>query len=169
MSTPLTDRITALTAQANATTGASDTTLTDAVERLIAGYNDELYSVGTEIISRYIGRTEDGDGIVYVGRIDQTTGQIWLEDDPDYPATGEKYGVSLTYIPVDESYTYTKWMAYLYFVFCYDENFNYLGFVRTPTDRKEAVVPTFPTGTKYVRLAIHSSTAYRRTIIVRTA
>lgn len=38
MSTPLTDRIEALTAQANATTGASDTTLTDAVGRLIGGY-----------------------------------------------------------------------------------------------------------------------------------
>lgn len=38
MSTPLTDRINALTASANATTGASDTTLTDAVGRLIDGY-----------------------------------------------------------------------------------------------------------------------------------
>ena len=38
MSTPLTDRIEALTAQANAKTGASDTTLTDAVETLIAGF-----------------------------------------------------------------------------------------------------------------------------------
>ena len=42
MSTPLTDRITALTAQANATTGASDTTLTDAVGRLIGGYKDGI-------------------------------------------------------------------------------------------------------------------------------
>lgn len=40
MSTPLTDRITALTASANAVTGASDTTLTDAVGRLIDGYGD---------------------------------------------------------------------------------------------------------------------------------
>ena len=38
MSTPLTDRIEALTSQANAVTGASDTTLTDAVERLCEGY-----------------------------------------------------------------------------------------------------------------------------------
>ena len=38
MSTPLTDRITGLTAQANAVTGASDTTLTDAVGALIAGF-----------------------------------------------------------------------------------------------------------------------------------
>ena len=38
MSTPLTDRITGLTAQANATTGASDATLSDAVGTLISGF-----------------------------------------------------------------------------------------------------------------------------------
>ena len=38
MSTPLTDRIEALTASANAVTGESDITLTDAVGRLIAGF-----------------------------------------------------------------------------------------------------------------------------------
>lgn len=42
MSTPLTDRIEALTAQANAVTGASDTTLTDAVGRLIGGYENGI-------------------------------------------------------------------------------------------------------------------------------
>ena len=38
MATPLTDAINALTAYANETTGASDTTLSDAVESLVAGY-----------------------------------------------------------------------------------------------------------------------------------
>ena len=38
MSTPLTDRINSLTSRANAATGASDTTLSDAVETLIDGY-----------------------------------------------------------------------------------------------------------------------------------
>lgn len=38
MSTPLTDGINALTAYANETTGASDTTLSDAVGRLCEGY-----------------------------------------------------------------------------------------------------------------------------------
>ena len=38
MSTPLTDRINSLTSQANSVTGASNTTLSDAVESLIAGY-----------------------------------------------------------------------------------------------------------------------------------
>lgn len=38
MATPLTDSINALTRYANETTGATDTTLSDAVESLVAGY-----------------------------------------------------------------------------------------------------------------------------------
>lgn len=47
MSTPLTDGINALTAYANETTGASDTTLSDAVGRLCEGYNggNSLFTV----------------------------------------------------------------------------------------------------------------------------
>lgn len=52
MSTPLTDRIAALTSQANATTGASDTTLTDAVGTLISGYRQSAL-VTVEYIGRY--------------------------------------------------------------------------------------------------------------------
>ena len=48
MSTPLTDRINALTSQANAVTGASDTTLSDAVGTLIAGFGKpELWKTVT--------------------------------------------------------------------------------------------------------------------------
>lgn len=47
MSTPLTDSINALTAYANETTGAFDTTLSDAVGRLCEGYNggNSLFTV----------------------------------------------------------------------------------------------------------------------------
>ena len=51
MSTPLTDSINALTAYANEVTGASDTTLSDAVGRLCEGYgggNDDF-----EVIERF--------------------------------------------------------------------------------------------------------------------
>ena len=41
MSTPLTDRINFLISQSNATTGENDTTLSDAVETLVAGYGGE--------------------------------------------------------------------------------------------------------------------------------
>ena len=47
MSTPLTDGINALTAYANETTGASDTTLSDAVGTLAAGYGGVKVYSGT--------------------------------------------------------------------------------------------------------------------------
>ena len=285
MSTPLTDKIIALTALANATTGASDTTLTDAINTLIAGFgggngclelwktvtieenhisasianpiywmdyfsipeedvlsgtiyileiaNDqdyatqhsslhiwpysiyfknklgeidnlahrtntaiqgmstgnyqyisagaivniyrlrpdkaELYSIGTEIISKYIGRTENGDGDFYVGRLNKSTGEVWLEGDEDYPSSGSNYGLSRIYVPVDTKYTYTKWMGYLYAGLCYDADLNYLGYFETPVNINVYTLPPFPEGTKYIRIGIHSSTTYRRTIIVRTA
>ena len=61
MSTPLTDSINALTAYANEVTGASDTTLSDAVGRLCEGYG------GSDIISE-MARGEDllyGEDIVF--------------------------------------------------------------------------------------------------------
>lgn len=49
MSTPLTDGINALTAYSNQKTGASDTTLSDAVTRLVAGYGGGGIENGVEI------------------------------------------------------------------------------------------------------------------------
>lgn len=49
MSTPLTDRINALTVYSNQKTGASDTTLSDAVTRLVAGYGGGGIENGVEI------------------------------------------------------------------------------------------------------------------------
>ena len=129
----------------------------------------ELYSVGTELVTRYIGRLSDSRGDFYVGRINITTGQIWREIDEDYPSSGTTYGVSLNYIPVDTGYTYKKWLGYLYYAFCYDDDFNYLGYFTTPTVRNEYELPIMPEGTKYIRIAIHSNMSYRDTIIVRTA
>lgn len=52
MATPLTDSINALTRYANETTGASDTTLSDAVESLVAGYGQGGSSY-FEVIDRF--------------------------------------------------------------------------------------------------------------------
>ena len=68
MATPLTDAINALTAYANETTGASDTTLSDAVESLVAGYGGGGWSTdgiaaGTEPSGEItIGSTKIVDG-----------------------------------------------------------------------------------------------------------
>lgn len=66
MSTPLTDSINALTAYANETTGASDTTLSDAVGRLCEGYG------GGDIVSEMV-KGEDllyGEDIVFDSSIE---------------------------------------------------------------------------------------------------
>ena len=83
MSTPLTDRINSLKTQANAKTGASDTTLSAAVATLIAGYGSggitpwktETLEVNQSVASRtvdwwmtYFGITEQSilDGNIYL-------------------------------------------------------------------------------------------------------
>ena len=69
MSMPLTDRITALTASANAVTGESDTTLTDAVGRLCEGYGGDVpwkrivlesdyYNIGITNLMNFLGIDE---------------------------------------------------------------------------------------------------------------
>lgn len=57
MSTPLTDRINLLTSQANAATGGSDTTLSDAIETLIAGYGGGL-PIGIKAITSGVATIE---------------------------------------------------------------------------------------------------------------
>lgn len=62
MSAPLTDRINSLISQANEATGASNTTLSDAVETLIAGYGGVGYNI-TKI--------NDGNAHLYLDVIDK--------------------------------------------------------------------------------------------------
>lgn len=63
MSTPLTDSINALTRYANETTGASDTTLSDAVESLVAGYGGGGSSSVQTVTGTIIG---DGTNILEI-------------------------------------------------------------------------------------------------------
>lgn len=70
MSTPLTDSINALTTYANEVTGASDTTLSDAVHTLASGYGQGGGYTGLEYVYDADGNTEPneviwhGDGII---------------------------------------------------------------------------------------------------------
>ena len=65
MATPLTDAINALTAYANETTGASDTTLSDAVESLVAGYGGG----GGEWTTDGIAKNEEPKGDIVIGNV----------------------------------------------------------------------------------------------------
>ena len=70
MSTPLTDRINALTAYSNNKTGASDATLSDAVTRLVEGYGGG--SIGDGIIVK----SRDSDGYITEFDLYSSTGII---------------------------------------------------------------------------------------------
>lgn len=185
MSTPLTDRITALTSQANATTGASDTTLTDAIETLIAGYggggdiepwktvtlyriaedNIELYPVGEDLVSRYIGRDWSTGSVPMVrGRVNHETGQYEPDENGDF-------NISLIYIPVSPNYQYTKSgsAGFLYRVLFYDEEKNFLSGLRFTPNWNVWFSFTVPAEARYMRIATHSSDSYKNVYVLRSA
>ena len=85
MSTPLTDRIEALTAQANAKTGASDTTLTDAVGTLIAGFGgggtdivvvDDTVNLSPELANMFFDLVNGEIGKIYAVNLKQAKTEV---------------------------------------------------------------------------------------------
>ena len=105
MATPLTDSINALTQYANEVTGKQDATLADAVGSLVEGYGggSELYSVGTDLVTMFLGRNmANGLGYYKYGTFNRTTG-VFTQTDVD-----TDNGICLTYIPINPDYKYYK-------------------------------------------------------------
>ena len=168
MSTPLTDGINALTTYANEVTGAEDTTLSDAVGRLCEGYGggSELYPVGTDLVTAYVGRNlSDGQGLFILGSYSTKTGEPVEED--------QSFGISLEYIPVDPNYEYYKTdQGRLYILLFYDENKNYISGISYPNPASNLVwakLPSFPINTRYIRIATHALVNNWDIAILRTA
>lgn len=166
MATPLTDGINALTAYANEVTGASDTTLSDAVETLVAGYGggpSELYPVGTDIVSAYFGRNwSNGQGLFVHGTYTSTGEMAQTDVDTDY-------GLCMVYLPIDPSYTYVKSSAgRIYDMFYYDENYNFI--YRTSSNNlKWTTLNPAPQNAKYLRFATLNLTNNWGVAIYRSA
>ena len=84
MSTPLTDRIAALTTQANAVTGASDTTLTDAVGTLMAGFGggsdivvvDDTADLSPEVANMFFSLIGGEIGKIYAVILKQAASEV---------------------------------------------------------------------------------------------
>lgn len=166
MSTPLTDGINALTAYANEVTGASDTTLSDAVETLVAGYggdSTELYPVCTDIVGRYLGRNwSNGEGFFVHGTVTSTGEMTQTDVDSDK-------GLCMVYIPIDPSYTYVKSGAgRMYDGFYYDENKNFIKRIVHNTMTWATLDPV-PQNARYFRFATHNLTNNWGIAIYRSA
>lgn len=151
MSTPLTDSINALTAYANETTGASDTTLSDAVGRLCEGYGggDELYPVGTDLVTAYVGRNlSNGQGLFVLGDFSETTGEI-IEG-------SKERGISPVYIPINPDYTYYKNGAGRFYRAClYDADYNFIGLSREQNNLNFREISPFKSNARYMRIRTH--------------
>jgi hypothetical protein len=94
MSTPLTDAINALTTYANSVTGASDTTLSDAVDTLAAGYGGGSSGPAFEMIGQWTGYLPEYTNTSTV----ETT-------DTGIDITSTDYACILTVITCDGTYT----------------------------------------------------------------
>ena len=166
MSTPLTDSINALTAYANETTGASDTTLSDAVGRLCEGYGggSELYPVGTDLITAYLGRNANGSGNYTLGTLNTSTGE--MSPNADNPS----HGLCMTYLPIDPSYSYAKYSGRVYHTFFYDENKSYIsGSDFIANNLSWSTINPIPQNAKYMRFATHTADSNWWMTIIRTA
>ena len=129
----------------------------------------ELYPVGTDLVTKYIGRDDDGKGLFEHGTFNTGTGEIETE------ITGSGYGVSTVFMPVNPRYSYQKTRiadgraaGRLYFCGFYDKNYNYISYIAY---NSLAVVnlPAFPNEARYIRIATHEVSNNWTIAIVRTA
>lgn len=111
MSTPLTDRINSLISQANEATGVIDTTLSDAVETLIAGYGQDsgaetvtVTATATnthQCMANIFGTPETG--YLYAALLTGKPKETWVADQfiggigLKYQTSVDFYGTSLRY------------------------------------------------------------------------
>ena len=147
---PLVEGITALTAYANEVTGASDTTLSDAVGTLVAGYtggSSDLYPIGTDLVGAYLGRNwTNGQGFFVHGTFTSTGEMTQTDVDADF-------GLCMVYLPIDPSYTYVKSDGgRINGGFYYDENYNFIKSFQSNNLAWTTLDPA-PQNAKYLRFA----------------
>ena len=165
MSTPLTDSINALTAYANETTGASDTTLSDAVGRLCEGYgggSDELYSVGTDLIAFYGLRDWTNGYTSFVHGTFTEDGEMIQTDNVD------DANLFMEYLEINPSYEYAKNNLRIMKGFYYDKNKNFISNF-TLNNTSWGALGTPPQNARFFRFVTSNLSNSFRIAIFRTA
>lgn len=127
--------------------------------------NGDIYPIGEDIVSRYIGRDWSTGSVPMVrGRVNHETGQYESDENGDY-------NISLNYIPVSPSYQYTKSgsAGFLYRVLFYDEEKNFISGARFTVNWNIWFSFTVPAEARYMRIATHSSDSYKNVYVLRSA
>ena len=102
----------------------------------------ELYPIGTDILTKYIGR--------------DSKGLLLLDNKTSFDNNGNiiagNNATSSVYIPVNLSYKYTKGARRISLHY-YDKNYNYLGNYSNTWEPMVQTLPTFPQDTVFIRCA----------------
>lgn len=109
----------------------------------------ELYPVGTDLVSKYLGRNwSNGTGLFVHGTTKSSTGVMTQTDNES------DVGLCMVYIPIDPSYTYVKSdQGGIYEGFYYDENKNFIS--RFAYNSLSWITLNPPQNAKYLRFATH--------------
>ena len=122
----------------------------------------ELYPVGTDVVSAYLGRTWNNGLALLLHGTYTSTG--------DFTESGDGSGWSFcpVYIPISPEYTYYKNDNRIQAGFWYDENKNFISaFAQNNTSYM--LLPTPPDNAKYFRFASNTGWSNARIAIYRTA
>ena len=108
---------------------------------------EELYPIGTDIITMYYGRDSDGH---FVGESNVT-----IDADGQW-VSGNNYG-NKTYIPIDPTYRYQKSANRMYYVTFYDDDYRCVLSNRHGTYNNLNVqeIENIPSDARYMRFVSH--------------
>lgn len=109
--------------------------------------NSELYPIGTDVITKYIGRDSAGYAYFVSGKQLNSNGEY-------VDGSGNNAAASPVFIPVKDSYGFHKSAHRLYTLAQYDINYSFLGSAAYGTLEERDIAPLLP-GTAYIRLASH--------------
>jgi len=111
---------------------------------------EELYPVGTAILSKYIGDKDSG------ARRNFESGYGINTSTGEYYATGSETYASDVYVPVSPKYTYQK-NGYRLITWCfYDKDKQYISRAPTYNNLNVQTLAKFPANVCYVRIQAHN-------------
>ena len=126
---------------------------------LACGKEEELYPIGTDIITKYIGRDENG---AFIGEQN-----VDINSQGEF-VSGSSYG-SPVYLPINSSYRYEKDLYRVYRLTFYDKNY---GFISQNTSNKynnlnRVEITDIPSNAAYIRFVTHSTAVTNWRIVIR--
>jgi len=116
---------------------------------LIGQKSNELYPVGTDIVTKYIGRNANGS---FIGEKN-----VGLNAQGEF-VSGDNYG-SPVYLPISPSYRYEKSGNRLYYLTFYDNDYGFISQNRSNyyNNLTETEITDIPSNAAYIRFVTHGS------------